>query len=603
MDGSPTPIAVSLDASTPAADLPRFRLFLRSLAIFFVVLAALLSVLTTVAWATGFHLLASAGARYIPMAPSTALGFALMAVPLLALLIQPKARLSRLMGIAGGLLVLLLAGAKVVEFFSGLSFGIEELMIRNPEMFGRVPTGRMSPITAGNFLLGGLALLSLGLQKWHWGGGVAAMGELAVTITLLIGYLYGEPLLYGGSVIPVALTTAIAFFYVGVGLFGAAGPENWPIKPMMAQSARGLLLRTFIPATVALVLFFGALQNVFLTQFDIHPAVLSAFSAVIFAGVMTMVVSQVSLIVGARIDRAEHARDRAQKELRKLNVELEERVKERTAQLRERNAQMEDDLKMAREMQLAMLPQQFPRLPSMATERDSAVHFFSFYYPAGGVSGDFFLVVPVSETSVGIFICDVMGHGVRAALVTAMMRALVEELSSLGNDPGALLGHMNKGLQSIFKQTDTTMFATCFYAVADVGHSEIRYASGGHPSPLHLRMARGDVTRVAPVGRIGPALGLFPDATYETASLEVAPGDMLMLFTDGLFEAENAEGEQFGIERMEQALQSKLFLEPNLLLKELLESVRDFSGDQNFEDDVCLLGLQIRPVEEHAQVV
>lgn len=566
------------------------------------VLAAGLSALTTAAWMTDLHVLASAGAGFIPMAPGTALGFALVALPLLGWMLFPKGRFARPAILLGSLLVLALAGTKLFEFFTGVSFGLENWMVGTPENFGAVPTGRMSPITAGNFLFCGLSLLLIALRKGRGGAGVMAMIELAVTITLLIGYLYGEPLLYGGRIIPVALTTAIAFFFVGAGLIVAAGAEAWPLRPMLAPTASGLLLRAFIPVTVALVLFFGALQNVFLAQLAIHPAVLSAFSAVVFALVMTVVVSQVASIVGGQIDRAERARGLAQEELRELNAQLEMRVEERTRQLREKNAQMEDDLKMAREMQLAMLPQRFPCLPSDVEESESALRFFSFYYPAGAVSGDFFVVVPVSETAVGIFICDVMGHGVRAALVTAMMRALIGELSDLAHNPGELLGHINNGLQSIFQQTGTTMFATCFYAVADVEAGEIRYASGGHPGPLHLSAERGEVSELKEAKQSGPALGLLPGAAFRTLKLPIAPGDLLILFTDGLFEAENREGEQFGIDRMTSIVRSRIEVGPDKLLRELLETVRDFSDGDEFEDDVCLIGVEIRPAENGARV-
>ena len=111
--------------------------------------------------------------------------------------------------------------------------------------------------------------------------------------------------------------------------------------------------------------------------------------------------------------------------------------------------QLEDDLDMASEVQQAFLPQQFPSFPSHAAPGQSAIGFFSQYLPTGAVGGDFFHVLPLSDTEAGIFICDVMGHGVRAALVTAIQRALVEEMAGLGRQPGDFLTHINQALLSI----------------------------------------------------------------------------------------------------------------------------------------------------------
>ena len=113
-------------------------------------------------------------------------------------------------------------------------------------------------------------------------------------------------------------------------------------------------------------------------------------------------------------------RRRAEEALRSLNEELEQRVVEGTRELREKNDAMEAELKIAHELQLAMLPHYFPCFPPDALPSESALRFFSVYNPTGLVSGDFFDVIPLSGTAAGVFICDVMGHDVCAALVTAM---------------------------------------------------------------------------------------------------------------------------------------------------------------------------------------
>ena len=235
------------------------------------------------------------------------------------------------------------------------------------------------------------------------------------------------------------------------------------------------------------------------------------------------------------------ARQQAEADLRALNEQLEQRVADRTRELHEKNAVMEADLEMARELQMALLPQRFPTLPRGAAAADSAVKFCSLYRPAGSVSGDFFNIVRVSDTAVGVFICDVMGHGVRAALVTAMIRALEEQLSDTADDPGALLTELNRELRGILRQSGTTLFTTACYLIADVATSRVTFANAGHPSPLLVSRNGGGVLPIAAAPHTrGPALGLLDNVCYRSCEHPVAPDDLVLLFTDGLFEVENA---------------------------------------------------------------
>ncbi|MCX7826836.1 MAG: serine/threonine-protein phosphatase, partial [Verrucomicrobiae bacterium] len=227
-------------------------------------------------------------------------------------------------------------------------------------------------------------------------------------------------------------------------------------------------------------------------------------------------------------------------------------------------------------------------------QADSALKFFSFYLPSGAVSGDFFDVVPLSDTSVGVFVCDVMGHDVRAALITAMIRALVEELGPVAGDPGQLLTQMNRDLCGLFRQTTACMFATACYMVADVARGRLLYACAGHPSPLHLHRSAGAVEPVVADNERGPALGLLlENITYRTCQRPIAPGDMVMLFTDGLFEIENANRETYGQQRLIAAALRHVGLPPSELFDTLIDEVREFAANRQFNDDVCLLGMEV----------
>jgi len=284
-------------------------------------------------------------------------------------------------------------------------------------------------------------------------------------------------------------------------------------------------------------------------------------------------------------------------ERKRTEQELAERSRQlqaKTQQLQAKTQQMEEELRMARELQLAMLPQKSPALSK--GKNAGALEFFSLYFPSGAVSGDFFDIVELSDTKVGVFICDVMGHDVRAALITAMMRALVQDLSTVALDPAHLLHQINQGLVGVFNQTGATVYATAFYMVADLAQGETLYASAAHPAPIHLRRRQGTVERLNGDESIkrGPALGLFEKAEYSTCVRTLAEGDMIALFTDGLVEAESPEHEQFTEARLVNALRRRSHLSADRLIAEVVAEIRKFSGRQQFEDDVCLVGMEVK---------
>ncbi len=274
-------------------------------------------------------------------------------------------------------------------------------------------------------------------------------------------------------------------------------------------------------------------------------------------------------------------------------INLQRRVAEAARELREQNAQMETDLKMAHELQIALLPQQFPSIPRGALETESAIKFSSFYYPMAEVSGDFFTVDRLSDTAVAVFIADVMGHGVRAGLITAMLRALVEKFSAAAADPAAMLTKINDSLFAILKNTDSNLFVTGFYLVADAARSRILYANAGHPEPLLLHRMRGELESISAQASGGPVLGLFDQAQYRNCECPMAVDDFIMLFTDGLFEVEAPDDKIYSRERLMAAVRERVRLPSAKLIAELFGEIRQFSKRTEFSDDVCLIGLDV----------
>jgi sigma-B regulation protein RsbU (phosphoserine phosphatase) len=281
----------------------------------------------------------------------------------------------------------------------------------------------------------------------------------------------------------------------------------------------------------------------------------------------------------------------------KVRIANEELARSRE-ELRKKNEEMEDDLKMASEIQQSLLPQpqQYPSFPKSAGPGESGFRFSHRYLPTGTVGGDYFNVLALSDTEAGVFICDVMGHGVRSALIAAMVRALVEELKPLGGDPGRLLTQLNRDLCAILKHTGSPTLTTAFYLTADYTTGAVRYANAGHPKPFLVQRSSGKVESLGNTTakrKSNPALGLFNEALYDSSERQLAPGDLVMLFTDGLYEVERPNLELYTQEMLVEAVRRRSNLPAGELFDELLAEIKQFAQGQNFMDDVCLVGMEI----------
>ncbi len=273
---------------------------------------------------------------------------------------------------------------------------------------------------------------------------------------------------------------------------------------------------------------------------------------------------------------------------------LEQQLAESADLLRRQHAQMETDLAMARVVQQALLPQDYPTFPPGVTANESRLRFAHRWIPTHQVAGDFFAVLPVSATAAGVFLCDVMGHGVRAALITTHLRGLLREQEALAGDPGAFLTSLNRNLQALLERVGETVFVTAAYVVMDAAAGELRFANAGHPAPLHLERSAGRVAACTLPDGPGPALGLMSDFAYDSARRACAGGDAVLLFTDGLYEAEGADGEQFGQKRLAAAVTARLGQPTARLLDGLLADVQATrpSAAGPLPDDVCLVAME-----------
>ncbi|MGJ8645227.1 MAG: SpoIIE family protein phosphatase [Luteolibacter sp.] len=265
-------------------------------------------------------------------------------------------------------------------------------------------------------------------------------------------------------------------------------------------------------------------------------------------------------------------------------------------ELLQKNNSYEEEVQLAREIQQALTTSSFaPR----ESENGNKATFSSRYLPISGLAGDFYEVMDLGEDRYGIFICDVMGHGVRAALIVSMLRGLIATWTEKRRTSSDFLEALNAGLTLILKRANVTMFATAFYGVVDLRAMTMEYSCAGHPGPV-LSGKKGNTQLCATSSEKGPALGLIAGAKYPSHSVSLQDSDRILLFTDGVLEAENEDGEQFLAERLLKTAGEDTSSDLEEWLDGILETVLDFSEGHHFDDDVCMLGISINSKGEQS---
>jgi len=178
--------------------------------------------------------------------------------------------------------------------------------------------------------------------------------------------------------------------------------------------------------------------------------------------------------------------------------------------------------------------------------------------------------------------------------VTAVERVLVEEIHGVAHDPGAFLGELNQRLHHFFEPLSTSMFVTALYMVIDITTGKVRFANASHPQPLHVCRAQRTVRTMGDISQRHPfALGVAHDSVYPTEEDMVKPGDFLLLYTDGLCDL--GEGKDLSPDDPQfiRLIQGCARQHGEAFLDALLSQVRQFSGQERFLDDVCLVGVEI----------
>jgi sigma-B regulation protein RsbU (phosphoserine phosphatase) len=283
----------------------------------------------------------------------------------------------------------------------------------------------------------------------------------------------------------------------------------------------------------------------------------------------------------------------AMKEMQDALAEERNRLKVLTAELEAKNAVLQADLQLAREVQEALLPRDYPTFPGFGVSGQNALSFAHCYLPAAAVGGDFFDIFPLSKTRAGILVCDVMGHGLRAALITAIIRALLEELRPMMHQAGRFLESLNLRLRAVLERVEEPFVATAFYMIADTATKEVSFANGGHPGPCRICRKAGTAEPLSTARQQnGPALGIFDSASFPTSRAPFDEGDCIVIYTDGIFEVYSPDGKEFGREALLATILANANLPANELFEAVLKEVLAFSSRSDFDDDVCLVAVE-----------
>ena len=241
---------------------------------------------------------------------------------------------------------------------------------------------------------------------------------------------------------------------------------------------------------------------------------------------------------------------------------------------------LKGDLEIARDIQLAMLPGGIFQAGSSVA--------CGVTRPANTVGGDFYDILTLSDGRIVLALGDVSGKGSPAALLMALLLAMLRTLADEGLETARLVERLNA---QVIRHSPPSRFITLFYGVYDPASGALQFVNAGHLPPL-LRRRDGRFERIGDAAGGGLALGMFERATYDTHEVTIEPGDLLVLFSDGITEAENARGRAFEETGLESVISVNADQDPEAVGRAIIHTVEVYAADAKLADDLTALVLK-----------
>jgi sigma-B regulation protein RsbU (phosphoserine phosphatase) len=243
---------------------------------------------------------------------------------------------------------------------------------------------------------------------------------------------------------------------------------------------------------------------------------------------------------------------------------------------------LDRDLEIARDIQRILLPSEAPAI--------NGFQISGLSVPARQVSGDYFDYIQVDEERLGVAIADVSGKGVPASLIMAICRSVLRAEAARNPSPADVLRKVNRQLYPDIKED---MFISMAYLILNHQRDAVALARAGHDAPLLYKQKSQAVTPIKPPGMV---VGIDSGGVFDRLTMDFAvplePGDCLVLYTDGVTEALNAEGDEFGLERMMQSVRAGANDGAQAIVKRIIQDVRDFTGSAPQNDDITLIAIR-----------
>jgi len=243
---------------------------------------------------------------------------------------------------------------------------------------------------------------------------------------------------------------------------------------------------------------------------------------------------------------------------------------------------MESELRIAHDIQLSLVPKIFPPFPN-----NEEFDIYAVLEPAKEVGGDFYDFFFVDETHFCVVIGDVVGKGVPAALLMAVVKTLVKTYAVETKRPELILEKVNK---EIARDNEACLFVTVFLSILDIKTGDFAYANAGHNYPFLIKKGENP----EPMPKAGAvAVGIFGDTVYKSDTVNLSSGDIVCMYTDGVTEAFNKNEEQFSDERLSVSLKACMLASPKDIVSNVLKDIRSFTGSRPQSDDITMLILKL----------